>query len=76
MNMSYLYPGRKWCDTSTDPYRYVIIDLERTCQIKRLLLWDAKSVDADATNMNAFQLFVSTEQPNISLITKDGDNNT
>jgi len=60
----------------SDPYRYVIVDLEQTYDIKRLLIWDAKSIDSGATNMNAYQLFVSEEQPDLSLITKAGDTNT
>lgn len=70
---------RPWCPTTpvlgTDPFRYVIVDLEQTCDIKRLLLWDAKSIETDATNMNAYQVFVSEEQPDLSLITKAGDAN-
>lgn len=70
---------RPWCPTTpqqgSDPYRYVIVDLENTYDIKRLLLWDAKSVDASATNMNAYQMFVSKEMPDLSLITRAGDTN-
>ena len=71
---------RPWCPTTpqqgSDPYRYVIVDLEQTYDIKRLLLWDAKSIDSDATNMNAYQMFISQELPDLSLITKSGDSNT
>ena len=71
---------RPWRPTTpqqgSDPYRYVIVDLEQTYDIKRLLLWDAKSIDTDATNMNAYQMFISQEQPDLSLITKSGDSNT
>jgi len=71
---------RPWRPTTpqqgSDPYRYVIVDLEQTYDIKRLLLWDAKSIDTDATNMNAYQIFISQEQPDLSLITKSGDSNT
>ena len=70
---------RPWCPTTpvlgTDAYRYVIVDLEQTYDIKRLLLWDAKSIDTDATNMNAYQMFISEEQPDLSLITKAADAN-
>ena len=70
---------RPWCPTTpalgTDSYRYVIVDLEQIYDIKRLLLWDAKSIDSDATNMNAYQMFISEEQPDLSLITKAGDAN-
>ena len=72
-------PERPWCPTTpqqgSDPYRYVIVDLENTYDIKRLLLWDAKSIDASATNMNAYQMFVSKEMPDLSLITRAGDTN-
>ncbi|MBO7119588.1 MAG: hypothetical protein J6W03_04650 [Bacteroidaceae bacterium] len=71
---------RPWKPTTpvqgSNPYRYVIVDLEKTYDIKRLLLWDAKSIDTDATNMNAYQMFISQEEPDLSLITKAGDSNT
>ncbi|MBP5392530.1 MAG: discoidin domain-containing protein [Bacteroidaceae bacterium] len=71
---------RPWRPTTpqqgSDPYRYVIVDLEQTYDIKRLLLWDAKSIDTDATNMNAYQMFISQEEPDLSLITKTDDSNT
>ena len=71
---------RPWCPTTpvqgSDPYRYVIVDLEKTYDIKRLLLWDAKSINTEAVNMNAYQMFISEEQPDLSLITKAGDTNT
>ena len=71
---------RPWKPTTpvqgSDPYRYVIVDLEKTYDIKRLLLWDAKSLDTNATNMNAYQMFISQDEPNLSLITKAGDTNT
>ena len=70
---------RPWKPTTpqqgTDPYRYVIVDLEHTYDIKRFLLWDAKSINTDATNMNAYQIFISEELPDLSLITKAGDSN-
>ena len=71
---------RPWKPTTpvqgSDPYRYVIVDLEQTCDIKRFILWDAKSIDTEATNMNAYQIYVSEERPDLSLITKAGDSNT
>lgn len=71
---------RPWKPTTpqqgSDPYRYVIVDLEQTYDIKRLILWDAKSIDTDATNMNAYQIFISQEMPDLSLITKADDGNT
>ncbi|MBR4130316.1 MAG: hypothetical protein IKU02_05240 [Bacteroidaceae bacterium] len=70
---------RPWRPTTpvqgSDPYRYVIVDLEKTYDIKRLLLWDAKSIDTNATNMNAYQMFISQEKPDLGLITKTGDTN-
>lgn len=61
---------------TTDPFRYVVIDLEETYDIKRFIIWDAKSVDADAVNLNAYQISVSEEKPNLSLTDKKGDDNT
>ena len=70
---------RPWCPTTpvqgSDPYRYVIVDLEKIYDIKRLLLWDAKSLDTNATNMNTYQMFISQEKPDLNLITKTGDTN-
>lgn len=60
----------------TDPYRYVVVDLEQAYDIKRLILWDAKSIDSNAANMNAYQMYISEERPDLSLITRDGDGNT
>lgn len=71
---------RAWKPTmgtiSTDPERYVVIDLEETYDIKRFYIYDAKSMNESATNMNAYQIFVSQERPDLSLITKTGDDNT
>ena len=71
---------RPWKPTTpvlgSDPYRYVIVDLEQTYDIKRFILWDAKSIDSNATNMNAYQIYVSEDCPDLSLITKAGDTNT
>ena len=72
---------RAWCPSTpvlgTDPYRYLIVDLEQPYDIKRMILWDAKSVDTSgsAANMNAYQVFVSSECPDLSCITKLGDTN-
>lgn len=63
-------------EPTTNPNRYVIIDLEHQYDLTRLLFWDAKSFDSNATNMNAYQLFISAEKPDLSLITKTGDENT
>ena len=49
--------------------------MEQTYDIKRLMLWDAKSMDTGATNMNAYQIFISEELPELSLITKAVDDN-
>ena len=71
---------RPWKPTTpvlgSDPYRYVIVDLEHVYDIKRFLLWDAKSIDTNSTNMNAYQICVSEQKPDLSLITKAGDANT
>lgn len=59
----------------SDPLRYVLIDLEKSYDVKRLLLYDAKSLDASATNMDAYQVFLSDECPDLSLISPMGDEN-
>jgi hypothetical protein len=59
----------------SDPFRYVLIDLEKSYDVKRFQLYDAKSVDASATNMDAYQIFLSDEYPDLSLISPSGDEN-
>ena len=59
----------------SDPLRYVLIDLEKSYDVKRFQLYDAKSVDATATNMDACQIFLSDECPDLSLISSSGDEN-
>lgn len=71
--------GRAWNPSRgvpvSDPLRYVVIDLEKTYDVKRFQLYDAKSVDASGTNMNAYQIYLSEECPDLSLISSDGDEN-
>jgi len=52
-----------------------LIDLEKSYDVKRLQLYDAKSMDASATNMDAYQVFLSDECPDLSLISPWGDEN-
>ena len=59
----------------SDPFRYVLIDLEKSYDVKRFQLYDAKSLDASATNMDAYQIFLSDECPDLSLISPSGDEN-
>lgn len=59
----------------SDPLRYVLIDLEKSYDVKRLQIYDAKSVDASATNIDAYQVFLSNECPDLSLISPSGDGN-
>ncbi|MBO7068496.1 MAG: discoidin domain-containing protein [Bacteroidaceae bacterium] len=59
----------------SDPLRYVLIDLEKSYNVKRFLLYDAKSMDESATNMDAYQIFLSDECPDLSLISPSGDGN-
>lgn len=53
-----------------------MIDLENTYYIKRFLIWDARSMDKNATNLSNYSILVSEEKPDLSLIGKKGDDNT
>ena len=59
----------------SDPLRYMVIDLEKSYDVKRFQLYDAKVFDDSATNMNAYQIYVSDECPDLSLISTSGDEN-
>lgn len=63
-------------DPNTSPMRYVVLDLEETYDIKRFAIWDARTMDANAANIGTYQIYVSEERPDLSLITKTGDDNT
>ena len=60
----------------TDPYRYAVIDLESLCLIDSFAIYDARSIQGGVTNMNAYQIYVSQERPDLSLITSTGDSNS
>ena len=60
----------------TDPYRFVIIDLEKEYDLNRFYLYDAKYLDGTAQNIDCYQIYVATECPKLSLIDKIGDANT
>lgn len=61
---------------AASPMRYVILDLEGTYDIKRFAIWDARSMDTDAANIGTYQIFVSQERPDLSLVGKTEDGNT
>ncbi len=73
---------RKWCfysaDPAKDPYRYVVIDLEEEYDITSFQLLDSRSVEtaSDNKNLDTYQVYFSTECPDLSLITPQGDANT
>lgn len=58
------------------PMRYVIVDLETVCDIRKFMIWDARSLDSNASNIGDYQIYVSEERPDLSLISKTGDDNT
>lgn len=70
---------RKWCfhkaDINNDPYKFAVIDLEDTFDISKFVIYDCKNIEVD-DNMDAYQIYVSEEKPNLSLITPQGDTNT
>ena len=63
-------------DPQTEPYRFVIIDLEDEYDLNRFYLYDAKYCDDAAKNIDTYQIYVSTQCPDLSLIDKSGDSNT
>lgn len=69
----------KWCfyaaDLASDPLKYAVIDLEDDYDISRFVIYDCKNIEIDE-NMDAYQIYVSEERPDLSLITPQGDGNT
>lgn len=63
-------------EPDTSPYRYVVIDLEHMYDIKRFVIWDARSMDENAFNISNYSIMVSEEKPDLSLIGKRGDDNS
>lgn len=60
---------------NTSPMRYVVLDLEEAYDIQRFVIWDARTMDTNAANVGTYQIYVSEERPDLSLITKTGDDN-
>ena len=69
----------KWCfykaDIKNDPYKYAVIDLESIYNINKFTIYDSKTLGPDE-NLTHYQIYVSTEEPDIKLITPQGDSNT
>lgn len=70
---------RKWCffaaDPNNDPYKFAVIDLEADYLIKGFRINDCKTLE-DGENMSHYTIHVSSEMPNLDLITPQGDSNT
>jgi predicted GH43/DUF377 family glycosyl hydrolase len=69
----------KWCfyeaSTEKDPYKYVVVDLEKLYNISKFVIYDCKNIETDE-NMDAYQIYVSESMPDLELITPAGDSNT
>lgn len=69
----------KWCfykaDIEKDPYKYAVIDLENLFNINKFTIYDSKLLAVDE-NMTHYRIYVSTEKPDLKLITPKGDTNT
>ena len=61
---------------SDSPMRYVVVDLESVFDIRKFMIWDARSLDSDASNIGDYRIYVSEERPDLSLMGKNGDDNT
>ena len=79
LDNNYTDQNAKWCfykaDMNSDPYKFAVIDLEKAYDISRFVIHDCKNLAIDE-NMDAYQVFVSEEMPDLSLITPQGDGNT
>jgi predicted GH43/DUF377 family glycosyl hydrolase len=69
----------KWCfyksDVNTDPYKYVVIDLENQYDISEFKMYDCKTIEPD-NNIDTYQIYISKDLPDLNLITPRGDSNT
>nr|WP_304644392.1 discoidin domain-containing protein [uncultured Muribaculum sp.] len=70
----------KWCsyaaDPTKDPIKYVVIDLEDDFDISSFKINDCKLHEGGSPNTNHYKISVSSEAPDLSLISPIGDSNT
>lgn len=58
-----------------DSLKYVILDLENEYDVEKFKLYDAGNFDSKAYNLNGYKIYVSTEKPDLGLITLLVDKN-
>jgi len=60
----------------SDSLRWVVIDLEKNCNINGFRLYDAKVLITKAPNFSGYNVYVSSEMPDISKVVANKDENT
>ena len=69
----------KWCfykgDVAESPQKYVVIDLEDIYDLSQFVIYDCQNIEPDE-NLDAYQISVATELPDLSLIGPEGDDNS
>ncbi|MDL2257017.1 discoidin domain-containing protein [Bacteroidales bacterium OttesenSCG-928-I14] len=71
-------PANKWCfdkPSTSDPVRILILDLEEEYDIEKFVLYDAGFLGDKADNMTGCKIHISTEAPDLNLISTYQDNN-
>lgn len=61
---------------AADSAQWVVIDLEKTYSVDKLALYDAKTLIPTAPNISGYNVYFSTEQPDIDKIKANEDKNT
>ncbi len=62
--------------SESDSLKYVIIDLENNYEVEKFVLYDAKNFTSESSNIDGYNIYVSTTAPDLNLISKTEDKNT
>lgn len=62
--------------STSDTLRWVVIDLEKKYKINQFKLYDAKTLDTDYINISGYNVYLSTEMPDLEKIKENEDENT
>lgn len=60
----------------TDSLIWVVIDLEQLVEVNKFRLYDAKTLEKSEFNLSGYNVYLSTEAPDISKIVRNKDGNT
>jgi hypothetical protein len=60
----------------SDTLSWVIIDLEQMYDVNKFRLYDAKFLDKGQTNLSGYNVYASAEEPDLSKIGRNKDDNT